>query len=626
MRAYWLLGAALAGTVLGVGSAHAAPPSIYPLSKVHRGQKGYGMTTMSGTKPERFEFEVLGVNKNFLPKMDIILVKSDDPKLAVTGFWQGMSGSPLYLEGKLLCAFSYGFRFNKVAIGGCTPLQYMKRQGLRPRRAKPAVARTSSGKVVMRAPLTHASWREWRQLTPSGGVNQAMDSLGKPRQPWLLKAPLPRPPARSKASSPEDRGMIAASVPLAMSGFSAPAFDEAKKLLADYPLAPMQAGGTGNANEGPTAFHPGGAISVQLMRGDMSIAGTGTVSYVDKSKILAFGHPMFEMGETYAPVASAEIHTVIPSAFSAFIVASPLRELGSLVQDRQSTIAADTKLKTGMIPMHINIAAGKNGSREHASFDVELLQNKFFTATLAGIAASSAASYYLPDRDHVTAKIDSTVEIAGHKPLRFTDYLYSQNGAGAIIGGARGLRVLVPLLLNPFSPVEITRVNLDVKLSFDTNFGAIDSIRLPEAELTPGKKTYVDVNMRSYDGKMIKERIPFTVPESVAGSLVRIAVTPGDSAPVSAAPPQSVDDLLHIFRSLLPGNVFAVTIYTANEGVAMNGKLVRDMPASALDKLKTVTSTNPATSYRALAQTTKRSSRVVTGAEAVLVKVKDLEQ
>jgi hypothetical protein len=625
MHSSWLLGAALAGVVLGAGTASAAPSETYPLSQVRRGQKGYGVTTINGTKPERFNFEIIGVNKNFLPKMDIVLVKSDDPKLKVTGFWQGMSGSPLYLEGKLLCAFSYGFRFNKVAIGGCTPIEYMKREGFKPRRAAGhSVARASAGGAA-RAPLTRASWREWRQLTPTGNVQQAMARLGEPREPWILRAPLPRPPARAKATGVDDRGMVASSVPLAMSGFSAPAFAEAKQLLASYPLEPMQAGGTGHSNQGPTAFQPGGAISVQLMRGDMSIAGTGTVSYVDDNKVLAFGHPMFQMGETYAPVSTAEIHTVIPSAFSAFIVASPMRELGSLTQDRQSTIAADTKLKTSMIPMRITIAAGNNGSRERATFDVEMLHNKFFTSTLAAIAASSAASFYLPDRDHVTAKIDSRVKIKGHPPLKFTDYVYSNSGAAELIGGARGLRVLVPLLLNPFAPLEVTGVELDVSLSFDTNFGEIDAVRLPVAELTPGTRSYVDVDMLRYDGKNVTERIPFDVPESVAGSLVQIAVTAGDAAKLDAAPPRSVDDLLRIFSKMLPGNVFAVTLYSASEGAAMNGRLIRDMPASALDKLKTTTSTDVAASYRAITQSTKRSPRVITGGQSILVKVKDLK-
>lgn len=615
MRTTWLAAAVAIGLLLFATSAHAAPPEIYPIEKIRRGLKGHGMTTMQGTKPERFTFEVIGVNRNFLPKMDIILVKSDDPKLAVTGFWQGMSGSPLYIEGKLVCAFSYGFRFNKVAIGGCTPLHYMKREGFKPRR------NTNRSMVPAR---TAAARRDWRRLTPTGDLDSAMANLGAPRAPWLMQAPLPPAPRRARAA-PDEQSMIAASVPLAMSGFSNPAFQQAKKLLSDYPLEPMQAGGTGDRNAGPTKFQMGGAISVQLMRGDMSIAGTGTVSYVDKNKVLAFGHPMFQTGETYAPVATAEIHTVIPSALSAFIVASPMREIGSLVQDRQSTIMADTDLKTSMIPMRIRVNAGQNGKRETGTFDVEMLDSKFFTSPLASIAASSAVSYYLPDRDHVTAKMTSTVSVKGLGDLKFTDYLYSANGADSVVGGARGLRVLVPLLLNPFAPIEITRVDLKIDISFDTNFGSIEEIRLPTAELLPGEKNYLDVVLSRYDGKDYTERIHFDVPRHLAGSLVRVAVTPGDAARIDAAPPKSVADMFNTFSKLLPGNVFAVTIYSADEGLAMNGKLVRDLPASAADKLKTTTRSDVSSTYHALAQSTKKSSRVINGGKSLLVKVKDLD-
>ncbi len=136
-----------AAMVVALASVAHAAPEIYPLEKVHRGQTGYGMTTMAGTVPERFTFEVVSVMHNFLPKQDIILVKSDDPKVQLTGFWQGMSGSPLFIEDKLACAFSYGFRFNKVALGGCTPLQYMKQRRSRlvpPRRRASAEGRRTT--------------------------------------------------------------------------------------------------------------------------------------------------------------------------------------------------------------------------------------------------------------------------------------------------------------------------------------------------------------------------------------------------------------------------------------------------------------------------------------------------
>src|SRR5215470_13723615 len=150
--------------LVSIQRADAAPPDTYPLSKVHRGQTGYGMTTFAGNTPERFTFEVVSVVHNFLPKQDIILVKSDDPKLAVSGFWQGMSGSPLYLDDKLVCAFSYGFRFNKVSLGGCTPIDYMKREGDAVRRGKAVQAAGGTFKTVQ--PMA-ASLDDWRRLTPT---------------------------------------------------------------------------------------------------------------------------------------------------------------------------------------------------------------------------------------------------------------------------------------------------------------------------------------------------------------------------------------------------------------------------------------------------------------------------
>src|SRR3954469_5211407 len=156
--------------------AHAQPSDLYPLSKVQRGQTGYGMTTFAGTTPEKFTFEVVSVVKNFLPKQDIVLVKSDDPKMQVSGFWQGMSGSPLYIDDKLLCAFSYGFRFNKLALGGCTPIEYMKKDGDAYRRGKVVQPAGKPGTPKMVIPATSSSMADWKRLTPNVDVAEAMNA------------------------------------------------------------------------------------------------------------------------------------------------------------------------------------------------------------------------------------------------------------------------------------------------------------------------------------------------------------------------------------------------------------------------------------------------------------------
>jgi len=622
MRGHKALGAAVLGACLATASAQASPDT-YPLDKVKRGQTGYGLTTMAGTKPERFTFEVVSVVHNFLPKQDIILVKSDDKKLAVTGFWQGMSGSPLYIEDKLVCAFSYGFRFNKISLGGCTPIDYMKKEGLEARlRAKVVASKGGGPKIVQQPASTMSDWRKWTK-SETVDPQAALDALGPARESWLLSAPLPS----VNKPTDSDTGAMTASVPLSVSGFSAPAFSQLEKMFATSNLTPMRAGGAGGATVAgepmPAKFEMGGSIAVELIRGDMAAAATGTVSYVDGNNVLAFGHPMFQTGETFAPVATSYVHTVIPSAQSAFVMASPIKEIGSLTQDRQSMIAADTNIRTPSIPVAITISteAGKNVTK--GTFNVEVLDNKFLTAPITGAALMNAVNYYLPDRDDVTARVESSVRVKGEKqPIEFVDYLYANDGASSVMGSVRGLRVIVPLLMNPFARVQIERVDITVQLKFEANFGDIKEIKVPGTELIAGQRNMVQVLMSTWDGKDILEEVPVDVPKHLAGGIVNLELTAGDSAKLDAAPPVDLPTLLSAFRKLLPGNVWAATLYPADEGIAVEGTLVKDLPASAQDKLRPQSHTQRATVFKPIHRTVSPAKRVVNGQASMLVRVR----
>jgi hypothetical protein len=608
--------------------AHAQPAEIFPVSKVQRGQTGYGLTTFSGTKPERFSFEVVSVVHNFLPKQDIILVKSDDPKMAVTGFWQGMSGSPLYLDDKIVCAFSYGFKFNKVALGGCTPIEYMKHEGDAFRRGKAIQAAGGNYKTI--EPMA-ATLDDWRRLTPTVDAAQAMAALGPARKSWLLSAPLPAPVTRPSAI--DDQTMTAA-MPLSLAGFSAPAYGQLEKLFGDSNIVPVRAGGAagtsgtsstvaagGKAEAGPTKFVPGAPLAVEMIRGDMSAAGICTVSYVEGDKILSCGHPIFQTGETYAPVSTASIHAVVPSAQSAFLMGTSINEIGSLVQDRQAAIVADTSLRSPTIPIDISITSGTDKHVEKGAFHVEVLNNKFLTPSLAGAAVMNAINYYLPDRDDVTARVESQVRIKGGEPISFVDYVYANDGAANVMGAVRGLRVLVPLMLNPYAPVTIERVDLKVDLKFEANYGEIKEVKVPTSDLVVGHNT-LKVLMSTWDGKDVVEDVPVDVPDNLAGSIVQVEVCAGDAAKLDAPPPVDLPSLLHAFRSLLPGTIWAVTLYPADEGVALDGKLVRDLPQSALDKLHPQSHTQRAQLYRPISRTKSPAKRVVNGSSSTLVRVR----
>jgi hypothetical protein len=616
---------AAVGVIAWAAAAHAQPAEVFPVAKVQRGQTGYGLTTFAGTQPERFTFEVVSVVHNFLPKQDIILVKSDDPKMAISGFWQGMSGSPLYLDNKIVCAFSYGFRFNKVAIGGCTPIEYMKNAGEAVRRGKVVQAAAGGPRTI--EPMA-ATLDDWRRLTPTVDAAQAMAALGPSRKSWLLSAPLPSPVVRPAAV---DDQTMTASMPLSIAGFSAPSFAQLERLFGDSNIIPVRAGGTsgttasttaaGNKEAGPTKFVPGAPLAVEMIRGDMSAAGICTVSYVEGDKTLSCGHPIFQTGETYAPVSTAAVHAVIPSAQSAFLMGTSIHEIGSLTQDRQAAIVADTSLRSPTIPIDIAITSGTDKHTEKGSFHVEVLNNKFLTPALAGAAVMNAINYYLPDKDDVTARVESLVRIKGQEPISFVDYVYANDGASSVMGAVRGLRVLVPLMLNPYAPVTIERVDLKVDLRFEANYGEIKEVKVPTTDLLVGRNT-LKVVMATWDGKDIVEDVPVDVPANLAGSIVQLEVCAGDSAKLDASPPVDLPTLLHAFRSLLPGNIWAVTLYPAEEGVALDGKLVRDLPASALDKLHPQSHTQRAALYKPIARTKSPTKRVVNGTSSVLVRVR----
>jgi hypothetical protein len=250
------------------------------------------------------------------------------------------------------------------------------------------------------------------------------------------------------------------------------------------------------------------------------------------------------------------------------------------------------------------------------------MDNKFLTPAITGAALMNAVNYYLPDRDDVTARVESSVKIKGGQPIEFVDYLYANDGASSVMGAVRGLRVLVPLMLNPYAPVTVERVDINVDLKFEANYGDIKEIRVPTGELVAGQRNTISVLMATWDGKDITEDVVVDVPKSLGGGIVNLEVTAGDSAKLDAAPPVDLPSLLAAFRKLLPGTVWAVTLYPAEEGVAMEGTLVRDLPASVQDKLHPQTHTQRAQAYKPMIRTVSPAKRVVNGSTSMLVRVR----
>ena len=402
-------------------------PRTIAVADVRPGMTGYGLTVFEGTHPDRFPIVVIGVLHNFLPLQDIILIRSDDPRLVHAGIVAGMSGSPIFISGpdgdRLMGALSYGWHFAKDPIAGVTPIANMLAELDRPVRG-----------------------REHTPAFEAAADRPASDRLARAGAPPRFgDHPLPPLPLDGASST-----LARAAVPLSVAGFSASSLEELTRALGPYHITPMAAGGAARPGaDGPARFEPGGSISVELVRGDMSMQGVGTVTWVDGDKVLAFGHPMFGLGEVYLPVATAEVHTVMASLSSSFKMASPLVEAGTLVQDRQSCIAADMGHRSDMIPIHVRVSSPGGPDRD---FHAEVVRHRFLTPLLASTVIANAAQEAASDVADATITVHTALDVRGYKELDLMDQAFAPDGLSPkVFAAATGVKAIGDLLFTPSS-------------------------------------------------------------------------------------------------------------------------------------------------------------------------------
>jgi hypothetical protein len=585
-------------------SSHHGATAIMPLSEVRAGMTGYGLTVFKGTKPERFDVRVLSVLHNFLPKQDIILVQSDDPRLLHSGIVAGMSGSPIYIEGKLAGALSYGWHFAKDPIAGVTPIESMMADLKRPLRGRLATP-------VSEAANEPRGRRRRDDVVAARAATNVSD-----RSPLLARLPLPSLPEG------QEPRLVRASVPLSLAGFGAAAFAELTKMFEPFHMVPLQAGGAGRGdNSGPSRFEDGGSIAVELIRGDVSAAGTGTVTHVDGNKVLAFGHPMFNVGEIYLPIATAEIHTFLSALSSSFKMASPLREIGSLVQDRQAGIIGDTSQHADMIPVHVRVGGP---GRPEQDFHFEVVRHRFLTPMMASTVVSNAASNAASDVADATILVKSNLAVRGYKPLELVDQIYSPDGVSPrTLAMTTGLKAISDILFNPFAPANLDKIDIDVSVDYKADVAEIVGVALNSDELEPGSRPNLYVTLRPYAGTEYVKAVPVDVPRALAGQTVKVVVSAGNMTKPDVAAPESLGGLIDNLRKGYDATSIVVGLETPDEGVTLRGSVIPDLPGSVIDTLRPGASTRRADTFKRAARFVVPMRGIMQGKQEITVHIKD---
>ena len=564
-------------TSLTVGTA----PAIMPLADVKPGMVGEAWTVFRGIKPEPFKIRVVSILKNFIPKQDVILMKAEDPRVEFSGIAAGMSGSPVYINGKLVGAIAYAWSFSKEPLAGVTPIESMLAERQRPRRASDDMLASGPG--------------------PSG---------------------LPR--VASHTNSPDEPRLQAVSVPLSISGVSTVAMNELAEDLKPFGLIPVRVGGGGRKMGLPVGIdklEPGAPVGVELVRGDMSAVAMGTLTYVQGDKLVAFGHPMFGIGEVNLPLVLGEVHAFMPSMAASFKMASPVAEIGAVTQDRPSCIVGDLSRRATMVPIEVRVNAP---DLERRVFRAEVARHRRLTPVLASRVITSAIADTEPDVTEMAVSITSRLDVRGYGKVELKDQLFSNEGLSPrLLGSSRGVRALSDLLSNPFEPAIVDRLDIDVQIEFRRDLSEIVSVALPGDAVRAGDVVPLRVTLKPYAGPEFVETIPVRIPVTMAGQTVKVEVAAGGLVRPDVAKPESLRGYIDNLRSFYTASSIVVSLNTPDDGASLRGRLIPNLPESALDTLRTGNQTRRADAYRIAERTVYPSSKPVTGRQEITLLVRE---
>jgi hypothetical protein len=359
---------------------------------------------------------------------------------------------------------------------------------------------------------------------------------------------------------------------------------------------------------------------VQLVRGDVSVAATGTVTYVDGNRVVAFGHPMFNVGEVYLPIATSQVHTFMAAQSSSFKIASPIDEVGSLIQDRQSGISGDLGIRAATVP--VNISVEVHGQPTQA-FHAEVVRHRFLTPLLAATVISNSAQAAVSDVSDAVVTLKSKLNVRGFAPLELVDHVFSSDGVSPrALGGSTGIKAIGEILFNPFAPADLERVDITLQVEYRAAVAEIVGIALNSDELEAGSRPNLNVTLRPYDGAEFTETIPIQVPRELVGQPVKIIASAGALAKPDLAPPESLGGLVDNLRKSYSARSIVVSFETFDEGVALRGRIVPDLPDSVIDTLRPGASTRRTETFRRALRVVAPMSMVVQGRQELAVRVR----
>lgn len=541
------------------------------LDEIKPGMKGIAKTVFQGNEPEEFGVEVLGVMRGIQsPKQSAIIIRISGDNAMRTGIFAGMSGSPVYIDGRLVGAIAFSFAFAKEPIGGITPIQEMidifeQNEG----------RNANHPNEPRRFSFTELASTELKLNLPKPTVTSV---------PFIANVSSASPLANLLGQQ-----FTPIATPVVFSGISQETLNLFSAQLQSHGLLPVSAVGSA-AEMKPLAkitsdtLKPGSSVSAQLVRGDYSLAAAGTVTWRDGDKIYAFGHPFLSIGSADMPMTEASVITVIPNVNNSFKLAVPGNLVGTITQDRATGIFGKLGQAPKMIPVKVNLHTSRNKTE---TFNYEIATDTFLTPLLLQITIYNTIASSERTLGTATISVNGQIDVAGQSPIKL-ERRFSTGNASLQAAGS----VAVPvnqLLTSGFDDVNIKNIAVDLTVTDNKYAADLERITLNKTEVERGETVEIQAYIRAESGKQFVQRIPVEIPKDAPLGQLLVVVSDGlalqQASAAQAFTPTDLSQLVGAINKIKKNDRLYVKMFRITSGAVIGASELPNLPPSMVATL-----------------------------------------
>lgn len=613
MRIRHLPALAVPALMLAIFSLAWSKTEFFKVEDLQPGMKGIGKTCYQGSRPEEFQVEILGVLRGVNPGASAVLARFSGSQLDKTGIFEGMSGSPVYIDGKLLGAVAYSFSFSKEAIGGITPITEMVEA------FRETLVPSTGVKIAASRPLKYGSF------PPLNGNLPAPLTV----DPSLTRQqPLP--------ASSGGHSLVPIATPLSMGGFHNETLQIFAPQFRSLGMSILQgAGGVKPDSSAPVKresdvmpMEPGSNIVIPLVRGDLEVSASGTVTHVDGNQIYAFGHSMLQLGFTELPIHKGRAIMIVPSLESSFKVLEIGEQVGTLRQDRGSGIYGILGEKPRMVPLQMRLTTSRGIKRE---YNFEIVHDSLLTPLLVNAVVYNTIVVSERAQGMAALTIKGKVSVKNEQPVEVDNRFSSDSDAPS----SAALSIAVPvnyLMAAGYANLDIQKIDLDVSAEEDDRAALLDSIRFDRSEVRAGESLDLEISYRKANGELIQDVYPLKVPANASPGSLTLLVADGASLMAldekegsEILIPRDLAQLIKFINNLRKNDHLYARFFRQEPGAVVKGEGLPGLPPSILSILKSDRKVGAITSIHTstlMEYEMPRTEYMVSGAKALKLIVK----